>query len=50
MRTTTMATAEHRAAWDARWRNAYATDTEADAAYAEHQRAGAELRAVFGLA
>lgn len=46
----TMTTAEHRAAWDARWRNAYATDTEADAAYAEHQRAGGELRAVFGLA
>lgn len=46
----TMTLAEHRAAWDARWRNVYATDAEADAAYQEHQHQLATMRAVFAEA
>ncbi|MDV3124677.1 hypothetical protein M1247_07110 [Mycobacterium sp. 21AC1] len=40
---------EHRAAWNQRWADAYATDAERDAAYCEHQRQLATMRAVFGI-
>ena len=39
---------EHRRAWLARWGDAYTTDAERTAAYAEAQRTLNELQAVFG--
>jgi len=39
---------QHRRAWLARWGDAYATDAEREAAYAEALRTLAELQAVFG--
>jgi hypothetical protein len=44
---TTMTAAEHRAAWNQRWADAYDTEAERDAAYQEHQRQLDEMRAVF---